>query len=193
MSLAPRLRAPTSARRKDQLWTEILSAAKESGVSKRSLVVLAALRFISVPSGGSPAKRLLKLGGEYSQEDSYNALADLRSLEILMSLFGLFLTQQLMLCTGDKNLALFWAGMRASDFGWDGKHVDFQIAPLETLLPGTTPAQKESFFGADGLHTNRSKRMSRRVRSTITPRCEFRYRMSGWLPFGCQMCRSNAN
>ncbi len=147
MRLAPKLHAPTSAGKKALLWDETLETARVCGVVKNSLVVLAALSAISVPNGKSPAKRLLKLSREYSTENAYNALADMRSLEILMGLFSLFPEQRLMLCTRDKDLALLWAGMRASDFAWCGDHATFTLSPVDELLPGMTPAQRDSFFG----------------------------------------------
>jgi hypothetical protein len=146
MRLAPKLQPPTSASKKAQLWDEVLAAAQDCGVPTNSLVVLAVLSSISVPMGNSPAKRLLKPSANYSTEDAYNALADLRSLEILMCLFALFPDQQLMLCTGDKNLALFWAGIRASKFDWAGKAATFNLSPIEALLPDVSVERGKSFF-----------------------------------------------
>lgn len=150
MRLAPKLQTPTSACKKALLWDEVLTMAQDCGVTKNSLVVLAALSSISVPMGKSPAKRLLKLTADYSPKHAYNALADLRSLEILMCLFALFPDQRLMLCTGDKDLALFWAGIGASGFAWTGRHPSFKLSPVEALLPGMTQAQKVSFFDTSG-------------------------------------------
>lgn len=146
LRLAPRLHAPTSAGNKARLWDGILDTALACGVTKSPLVVLAALSAISVPNGKSPAKRLLKLSPKYSTEDAYNALADLRSLEILMCLFALFPEQRLMLCTGDKDLALLWTGMQAYDFAWSDGHASFNLSPVEALLPEVTPAQRASFL-----------------------------------------------
>lgn len=147
MRLAPKLQAPTSARKKAPLWDEVLLTAQHCGITKNSLVVLAVLSSISVPMGKSPAKRLLKLTNDYSMEDSYNALADLRSLEILICLLALFPDQRLMLVTEDKDLALLWTGMRASGFTWTGKHASFELSPIEALLPNMTEAQRASFLG----------------------------------------------
>jgi hypothetical protein len=105
---------------------------------------------ISVPTGNSPAKRLLKPSANYSAEDAYNALADLRSLEILICLFALFPEQQIMLCTGDKNLALFWAGIRASKYDWVGKAAIFTLSPIGALLPEVSVERGRSFF--DPVH-----------------------------------------
>lgn len=151
MRMAPKLQAPTSATKKQQLWEESLTLASDCGVPINSLVVLAVLSSISAPMGNSPAKRLLKPSATYSAEDAYNALADLRSLEILMCLFALFPEQRIMLCTGDKNLALFWAGIRASKFEWVGKAASFTLSPVEAFLPNVNAECGAMFFDATDI------------------------------------------
>ncbi|PMR75281.1 hypothetical protein [Billgrantia endophytica] len=149
--LAPKLRAPVSARRLQQFWDEVLTTADECSVPRRSLVVLAALSAVCVPNGKSPGKALLKLNeANYSAELAYNALADLRSLEVLMQLFALLPNEKILLCTGDKDLALFWAGIRASDFIWNNNHFECKFYPVEALLPNVTAERKASYFGTGG-------------------------------------------
>jgi hypothetical protein len=136
--LAPKLCTPTKLSRRELLWDLILSTAKDCGVGARSLVVIAALSAATVPNGRSPAKRLLKLKVPYTEEDAYNALADLRALELLMHLFAQFPDEKMTICTADKDLALFWSGIRAREFKIvDGK-LTFVVAPVEGLLPGIT-------------------------------------------------------
>lgn len=137
--LAPRLHTPTSSAKRRLLWDEILATADACGVPRVSLVVLALLSSISIQNGRSPAKRMLKLTKGYSTEDAYNALSDLRALELFIGLMALFPDQRLMLCTGDKNLALFWAGIRASDFSVAHEHIEFKLSPVDSLLPGVFP------------------------------------------------------
>lgn len=150
MRLAPKLRAPVAARRAGQLWDEVLATAKECGVPPRSLVVLAALSSACVPNGKSPAKRLLKLNeANYSVEQAYNALADLRSLEVLMYLFAMFPNEKILLCTGDKDLALFWTGIRASSFALSNGRFEGQFSPIEALLPNVAPEQQAAYFLTD--------------------------------------------
>ena len=145
--LAPKLRAPVSVSRRSQLWNEVLATAEECDVPKRSLVVVAALSALVVPNGKSPAKGLLKLAApNYSTPEAYNALADLRSLEVLMCLFALFPNERMLLCTGDKGLALFWTGIRPSEFAWRNNHLHFKVSPIEALLPNLTPEQRSSYF-----------------------------------------------
>jgi len=136
MKLAPKTHAPVAASKQEALWSEIATTANDCGVPTASLVVLAVLSTIVVPNGRSPAKRLLKLKANYTEQDAYNALADLRSLEVLMCLFAIYPQNELMLCTGDRDLALFWAAVRASNFRWTDGHASFDLSPVEELLPG---------------------------------------------------------
>ena len=136
MALAPYLKDAVSGRLAEQRWKEVLEAADSCGVSRNSLVVLAALSSVAVPGGASPAKALLKFKDGYAASEAYNALADLRSLEILINLFALFPDEIIQLCTADKNLGLLWTGIRASGFRREGDSTTFEMDPVEGLLPG---------------------------------------------------------
>lgn len=149
IKLAPLLNNPVSSDRRNQLWDRTLDLVNICGVQKDSLVVFAALSSIMVPLGKSPAKRILKPTANYSAGDAYNALADLRSLEVLLNIFATFPTEQVMLCTGDKNLALLWAGIRASNFTRSDTGLgSFNLSPVEELWPGVTQEQLVSFFNS---------------------------------------------
>ncbi len=141
LRLAPQIAAPVSREKRDALWGKVLNEARDCGVETNSLVVLATLSAISVPNGGSPARRLLKFKPGYADKDARNALADLRSIELLLALFALFPEQRVMLCTADRDLALFWAGIRASDFSSDAGRASFNLSPSDALLPGDALAR----------------------------------------------------
>jgi hypothetical protein len=146
MRLAPRIHAPVRAERRGALWDEILRTAIECKVEPKSLVVIAALSSIAAPMTANPAKLVLKLKQRYTIHDAYNALADLRALELLMTLFGRFPSQAAMLCTGDKNLALFWAGVGASNFAWEGGHASFTLSPVDSFFAGIDEARQGQYF-----------------------------------------------
>ncbi|RMU05221.1 hypothetical protein ALP36_03109 [Pseudomonas syringae pv. coriandricola] len=147
--LAPKLRAPIAARRVNEVWDEVLATAKACEVPVRSLVVLAALSTVCVPNGKSPAKGLLKFNvRKYTVEDAYNALADLRSLEVLMHLFAAFPDEKILLCTGDKDLVLFWAGIRPSELAMVNGVFSAKFSLVEDLLPNVTPERKTAYFSA---------------------------------------------
>jgi len=135
MRLASRLHTPTSSAKRGALWEEILETADACKVPRGSLVVLALMSSISVPKGRSPAKKVLKLTDRYSAEDAYNALSDLRALELFIGLMAIFPNEQLVLFTGDKNLALFWVGICASDFSFSDNRKEFRLSPVDALLP----------------------------------------------------------
>jgi hypothetical protein len=107
------------------------------------------LSAISVANGKSPARRLLKLRPGYTLNDANNALADLRSIKLLMSVFALFPEQRAMLCTSDRDLALFWLGIRPSDFRNDGGRASFNLSPTSDLLPGNALAQWRAVAASD--------------------------------------------
>lgn len=147
--LAPKLRAPIAARRVNEVWDEVLVTAKACEVPVRSLVVLATLSAVCVPNGKSPAKGLLKFNvRKYTAEDAYNALADFRSLEVLMHLFAAFPDEKILLCTGDKDLVLFWAGIRPSEFTMVNGVFSAKFSPVEDLLPNVTSERKTAYFSA---------------------------------------------
>jgi hypothetical protein len=145
LRLAPSLASPVGKTRLPSLWKKVTAAAKDCGLSNNSLVVLATLSSILMPNGSSPARGILKFGPGYTEEHAYNALADLRALDILMCLFALYPNQRLMLCTSDKDMALFWVGLGASNFALSDGYPSFTVTPTE-LLPGITEAQWESVF-----------------------------------------------
>lgn len=138
MDLAPLLSSPTSRRLFEPRWRDVLDAADHHGLARDALIVLAALSSIAVPNSGSAAKKVLKFKAGYSDQDIYNALADLRSLEILIHLITLFPDERPAIFTADKPLALFWTGIRAHGFRQMDLRVSCDLAPVEQLLPGET-------------------------------------------------------
>jgi len=137
LDVAPALASSTSHRLMADRWAQALAAADRHGVRRTSLVVLAVLSSIVVPNSASPAKRLLKFGPGHAEGDIYNALADLRSLEILINLPALYPEERPALLTADKALALFWVGIQAHPLWRTDEGVSFYLAPLEELLPAT--------------------------------------------------------
>ena len=143
MNLAPKIHSPVAPKNISSIWIEIIEKAKSHKIPLGSLVVLAALSATAVPNGRSPAKRLLKLKADYTEQDAYNALSDLRSLEFLACAFSLFPDQKLILLTGDRDLALFWTGLQASNFRWEKSGATFDISIIEDLIPDRTTELKE--------------------------------------------------
>lgn len=135
--LAPALAAPVARRNTDSRWNEAMTAADDLRVPRDSILMAAVLSAIVNPSGHCAAKRLLKFRAGYSEAHAYNALSDLRSLEILMYCFAYFPDYDTQLCTADRSLALFWVGLGASDIEREGCGIRFTMSPHEAVLPAT--------------------------------------------------------
>lgn len=152
LSVAPLLSTSIGKKSIARVWNEVVAAAERYQLPTRSLVVLAALSTILMPQSMNPARSLCKFGPNFSRSDAYNVLADLRSLEILIYTFAVFREKRTMLCTADRALALFWSGLRASNFEYKAGKVLFTIHPSE-LLPGMTDEQRATLCGATQLNS----------------------------------------
>ena len=133
--IAPRMISPVAQRDVEARWKQIIASADLHSVPRQSLVVLAALSAVAVPNGKSPAKRLLKFRNGYTDADAYNARADLRAIELFIGCHCLFPEEPMQLCTGDKDMALLWSGLQASNFGRCGTGFSYDMTPVEGLLP----------------------------------------------------------
>lgn len=134
-ALAGRLVGPVARRDVDRTWDAVVSAAQVHGVARNSLLVLALLSIVVNPKGRCAARRMLKFHDGYTDGDAYNALSDIRSLEILLNLLALFPDQHIQLCTADRDLALFWVGLQLSEMTHDGAGTRFTLSPNAALLP----------------------------------------------------------
>ena len=136
--VAPVISAPVSHSKLQATWDKVLAVADRNGVPRSSLVVLACLSVVAIPKGRSSAKTLLKLRAQYTPKEAYNALADLRSLEFLIALFAMDPTRAVQLWTKDKDLALFWAGIQATNFRRISKtELGHTLSPITNLIPAS--------------------------------------------------------
>jgi len=106
----PLITERVSASRLKQNQRNLLDKAKELGLNDSSLAVIAVFSCVFERRDGSGylvGRKILKPREGYSEQDAYNALCDLRSLEL--SMFSRTITPEPMsLCTRDKALAAFW-------------------------------------------------------------------------------------
>lgn len=133
--IAPRIASPVARRDVEARWNDVVLAADLYDVPRQSLVVLAALSAVAVPNGKSPAKYLLKFRNEYTEADAYNALVDLRAIELFIGCQCLFPDEPMQLCTSDKPMALVWTGIQASNFRWIETGFSYDMTPVEGLFP----------------------------------------------------------
>lgn len=113
METAQRLQSPVGRTKRESVWNWILATSRRHGVSDTSLPVIAALSCVVAPQGACPARRVLKPASGYTEQQAYNALADLQKLEILFNQMATFPDDRLMLCTQDVGLSLFWTALSA--------------------------------------------------------------------------------
>lgn len=144
LAIAGRL-ADTVAKR-NLLATEqfILQAAANAGLRPLTFVVLTALAKLYEGPDQRPAGKLLKLSdllaaGKGWRRCAYNALADIRQMELLSG--GRTMPDYVAALTGDVALALVWSGLRPTGVkGDDGKiHFGYRLDPvLFPRLAGST-------------------------------------------------------
>ena len=133
LKAAPILKSPIGHRRQDRVWDEVARTAAECEVAPKALALLAALSTVVTPQS-APARGLLKFRQGYSEELAYNALCDLRAINYLLHCTARFPELHIQLCTGDRDLALFWTALGASP-RMDGDSVMIDMVPHRDLMP----------------------------------------------------------
>lgn len=103
---------------------------------------------MSAAPADNPAKRMLKPHSQgYAAKTIYNVLADLRIIDILVQMLGYFPEKPILVCTGDKNLALFWTALRVESVTQNPvKGVTGHFAPLDVLFAEAPAGRKEVYF-----------------------------------------------
>jgi len=112
LDVVPLVKNRVHAKNLDQIKNVIISKAKDRGVVQ-SLAFLAALSCLyeSDQEYTYPvARKIIKPKNAYSEGDAYNALNDLRILQLATSVRGA-INEKFSVCTQDVALALFWCGL----------------------------------------------------------------------------------
>ena len=137
IKIAPRVAERVSDSRLLKIQSETLSSARELKLKFSSLAVLAVLACLYERRDGSgllAARGILKPRSRYTAQDAYNALSDLRALELFVSGLGLE-RAPFALCTCDKSIAAFWCGLTAHTYDWKDEKLTFTVSLSETLFP----------------------------------------------------------
>jgi len=116
---------------------EILQRARRLKVKTGSLVTVAVLSCLYQRSDGSgflAARKLLKPKKGYSRQHAYNALSDLRAIEMFTAGLG-FQRERFALCTCDRAMAAFWSGLNVRFARWHNERPTFSITLTEDLFP----------------------------------------------------------
>jgi hypothetical protein len=93
---------------------EIIGAADKHQINRSSIICLAALSCLFEHSHGKPpaiGRRILKPKITYSEKMAFNALSDLRHIELAAAGQALFKKEAFSLCTCDRGLALLWSAL----------------------------------------------------------------------------------
>ncbi|MGV0975102.1 MAG: hypothetical protein ACOYBO_04135 [Azonexus sp.] len=100
--------------REEPVLDQVLECATHLGVSRKAPVVLAVLSILYEDVHGSLpciGRKLLKPRQSYSPEDAFNAVNDLRHIEIAALSHAILPEQAFALCTNDRAIAMFWCAL----------------------------------------------------------------------------------
>ena len=127
--------------------SEILRTATDLDLKVTSVVVIAVLSCLYENPDGSgykAARQIIKPRRQYTPQNAYNALSDLRALEFFIHTLRMG-PERFALCTCDKGLAAFWCGLNLHRAAWnsDGTFT-FSVSLTEHLFPRLNGARREA-------------------------------------------------
>jgi hypothetical protein len=116
--ISPLLEAPTSGAKLRLVADRILAASERAGVNRKSLAVVIALSCLYEDPRSrtrSIGRRILKPKRAYDAGDAYNAICDLRHVELAAAGQALTTHGRFALCTSDKAVASLWCALGIRD------------------------------------------------------------------------------
>jgi hypothetical protein len=116
----------------------IMAIARDCGVLACSLVVIAALSCLYEDASSQAilvGRKLIKPAARYRSSDAYNAVADLKHLELLAMAQALNEIPPTSLCTRDAGLALFWTALSPQWAGESGLDPQCEVMLDPRLFP----------------------------------------------------------
>lgn len=110
----------------------VFQVADSCCVSRTSLAVLSVLSCLyESPNGIPPAigRAIVKPTACYTERDAFNALSDLRHIELAAAIYTIFAQEAFSLCTCDKALAMLWCALslRGTLIPNDGINFKFEL------------------------------------------------------------------
>lgn len=148
-AVAPLLRDPTAASRLQSVEGAVLGEARARRLG-RCFVVLTALAVLYESPGGADggaARAVLKPSDPYTEAAAYNALADLRQLELIAASRGM--PEPASLLTADQRLALLWCGFGVQGVQVGANETRFSLSPDPALFPRLPTERRGILFGAN--------------------------------------------
>jgi hypothetical protein len=132
---------------------DLVRKAKQLGLRWPSLVLVAVFSCLYESRDGSgylAARRILKPADTYAENDAYNAVSDLRALELYMALRTV--DKRIALATCDLAQAAFWCLLRPSSPGYSRDSVTFSAIFSTELFPRLSQEQLENFLDGWSRH-----------------------------------------
>ncbi len=125
-----------------------MKLAEKRELSLKSFVVLAVLGCLFEPKDGNgllACRNLIKPKKKYTEEMAYNALADIRAIEVYGALRGIRREASFFLATCDKALAGFWSLLMPENFRLDGNDVRYDMTAAN-LFPRLSATQLDDLI-----------------------------------------------
>lgn len=123
------------------VWRELFALAQHHGVKRASILMLTLLSATAAKQNMNPAKALLKPKKNYTDKDAYNALSDLRALDLLIAAAADFPNLRVVLLTLDRALSLLWTGLQTHSYRRDGMSIHYEINAHRGLFSGLTDGE----------------------------------------------------
>jgi hypothetical protein len=127
----------TSRREEWSMVDQVLDTADKCRVARASLVSLAALSCIFEHTHGDPpaiGRQVLKPKPSYTDAMAFNALSDLRHIELAAAGQTLFKGDGFALCTCDRALALLWSALSLRGEFAENDRVEFTFDLTEQMF-----------------------------------------------------------
>lgn len=131
---APLLATPVGRKRLPDLWQQLLELAERHGVARASMLVCALFSASAAHPAMNPAMGVLKPRRQYTEKNAFNALTDLRSLDLLIAAGTDFPDKRVALLTEDRALALYWVGMQTHSHRRNGTSIHYAMNPHTALF-----------------------------------------------------------
>jgi hypothetical protein len=153
MKAASMIRQNVPPARRRRAADQLFELADQTGIGYFSVPFLATLSCLYEDYAVTPynaARRLLKLGGgDYTSENAYNALSDIRGLIIYLAFRASVkddIYQPYAYCTADKPALLFACGLNAFDDEFRNGSLHLSISLRGPLFDGIPETDRQDFF-----------------------------------------------
>ena len=153
LDVEPLIREHTSDRNLVGKWEKILERASHHRLVGNSLAVIASAATLFEDKNSingrysTPARKLLKPKNGYKENDAFNAISDLRHLEIYCASWE-FSDKEMVLCTCDWAMALFWCGLQCKEAAlMPNGSMRINMEPTKLMCPRITDTAIEQLSG----------------------------------------------